>query len=98
MIHKIFIWTSPLPLLIFWLVTLYARQFEGWGRGAAGILLLGPILLSFIMGAMGIVLIVQARKQKTPVANLSLSTGMAAALFLYFLAKGIVLELISSFG
>lgn len=98
MTQKIFIWTSPLPLLIFWLVTLYARQFEGWGRGAAGILLLGPILLSFLMGAMGIVLIMKSRKQKVPVANLSLSTLMAASLFLYFLAKGVVLELISSFG
>ena len=98
MTQKIFIWTSPLPLLIFWLVTLYARQFEGWGRGAAGILLLGPILLSFLMGAMGIVLTMKARKQKVPVANLSFSTLMAASLFLYFLAKGVVLELISSFG
>ena len=98
MIQKIFIWTSPLPLLIFWLVTLYARQFEGWGRGAAGILLLGPILLSFLMGGMGVVLIVQAHKQKAPTANLWLSTLMATSLFLYFLAKGVVLELVSSFG
>ena len=98
MIPKIFIWTSPLPLLVFWAVTVYVKQFEGWGRGAAGILLLGPILLSVLLGAMGIVLIVQARKQKAPVANLWLSTGMAASLFLYFLAKGVILELISSIG
>lgn len=98
MIQKIFIWTSPLPLLAFWMLTIYAKQFEGWGRGAAGILLLGPILLSFLMGAMGVVLIVRARKQKVTTANLWLSTLMAASLFLYILAKAVTLELISSFG
>lgn len=98
MIQKIFIWTSPLPLLAFWMVGFYVQQFEGWGRGAAGMLLLGPVLLSLLMGVMGVVLIAQARKQKAPVANLWLSTIMAASLFLYFMAKAIILELIKSFG
>jgi len=98
MIQKIFIWTSPLPLMAFWLLNIYVKQFEGWGRGFAGILFLGPILLSLLMGVMGMVLIVQARKQSAPTANLWLSTGMAASLFLYFLAKATVMELIKSFG
>ena len=96
--QMIFIWTSPLPLLTFWMVNMYVKQFEGWGRGAAGILLLGPILLSLLMGVMGVVLIVQARKQKKPISNLWMSTAMAASLFLYFLAKGIILGFISNFG
>ena len=98
MIKKIFIWTSPLPLLIFWAISIYLKKFEGWGRGSAGILLLGPILLSLLLGAMGVGLIVQTRKEKASVANLGFSTLMAASLFLYFLAKVIILELISSFG
>jgi hypothetical protein len=98
MIQKIFIWTSPLPLLIFWGLSIYINQFEGWGQWAGGILLLGPVLLSLLMGVMGVVLIVCAKKKQGPVANLWVSTVMAVSLFLYFLAKGIALEFIKSFG
>ena len=88
---KIYIWTSPLPLLAFWGVTFYIQQFDGWGKGFAGILLLGPIVLSLVMGAIGVVLILQARKQKKPTSNLWLSTTMASSVFLYYLARGILL-------
>ena len=98
MTQKIFIWTSPLPLLMFWLVGIYVDQYEGWGQWAAAPVLLIPILFSLLMGILGVVLIVQARKQKTPVANLWFSTMMGASLFLYFVAKAIILELLSSFG
>jgi hypothetical protein len=91
MMQKIFIWTSPLPLLAYWSITFYIQQFEGWGKGFAGILLLGPILLSLLMGAIGVVQIMQTRKLKLPTGNLWLSTAMASSLFLYFLAKGILL-------
>ena len=98
MIQKIFIWTSPLPLLLFWGVSAYVNQYEGWGQWASGIVLLLPVLLSLLMALMGVVLIVQARKQKAPVANLWFSTLMAGSIVLYILAKGIVMELTKSFG
>ena len=98
MIQKIFIWTSPLPLLLFWGLSIYMNQYEGWGQWAGGILLLGPVLLSLLMAVMGVILIVQARKQKAPVANLWFSTLMAGSLALYVLAKGIIVELSKSFG
>lgn len=98
MIQKVFIWTSPLPLLMFWGFSIYINQYEGWGQWAAGILLLGPVLLSLVMGVMGVVLIVQARKQSEPVANLWFSTLMAGSVGLYILAKGIAQELTKSFG
>lgn len=98
MIKKVFVWTSPLPLLISWMINIYLRQFEGWGRAAGSILFLGPILLSLLMGVMGVVLIVQARKQRAPTGNLWLSTLMAASLFLFFVAKVIFMELVKSFG
>ena len=98
MIKKIFIWTGPLPLLAFWGLSIYVRQFEGWGRWAAAQMFLIPIIFSLLMGAMGVVLIVQARKQRAPVANLWFSTLMAGSMGLYILAKGIVQELIKSFG
>ena len=98
MIQKIFIWTSPLPLLIFWGINIYLRQFEGWGRSAGAILFLGPVLLSLVMAVIGVVLIVQARKRRAPVGNLWFSTLMAGSMGLYILVKGIVQELIMSFG
>lgn len=98
MIQKIFIWTSPLPLLTFWGLSIYVNQFEGWGQWAAGIILLIPVLLSLVMGVMGVVLIVCAKKKQAPVANLWLSTLMAGSVGLYILAKGIVQEFTKSFG
>ncbi len=98
MIQKIYIWTSPLPLLTFWGLSIYVNQFEGWGQWAAGPMLLIPILLSLVMAVIGLVLIVRARKQKAPVSNLWLSTLMAGSLGLYILAKGIVQEITKSFG
>lgn len=98
MIQKIYIWTSPLPLLAFWGISIYLGQFEGWGQWAGGILLLGPVLLSLLMAVIGVALIVRARKKNEPVANLWLSTLMAGSLGLYIMAKGIVQELTKSFG
>jgi lipoprotein signal peptidase len=98
MTQKIFIWTSPLPLLMFWGVSIYLNQFEGWGQWAGGILLLGPVVLSLLMAVMGIVLIVFTKKKQEPVANLWFSTLMAGSLGLYVLIKGIVQELTKSFG
>ena len=98
MTQKIYIWTSPLPLLAFWGISIYLGQFEGWGKSAGAVLFLGPILLSSVMVVIGVVLIVQARKKSEPVANLWLSTLMAGSLGLYIMAKGIVQELTKSFG
>lgn len=98
MIKKIFIWTSPLPLLTFWMVSIYLKQFDAWGRSAGAILFMGPVLLSLLMTVMGVVLIVQDRKKKAPVANLWFSTLMAGSMGLYILVNGIVQELIKSFG
>ena len=89
--QMVFIWTSPLPLLVFWGLSVYVNQYEGWGQWAAAPILLIPIFLSLAMGVMGVVLILQARKQKKSTSNLWLSTVMASSLFLYFLIKGILL-------
>ncbi len=98
MIRKIFIWTSPLPLLISWGLSIYLKQFEAQGRWAGAILFLGPVFLSLLMTVIGVVLIVQARKQRAPVANLWFSTLMAGSLFLYALVVMTAQELIKSFG
>jgi uncharacterized membrane protein len=97
MIRKIFIWTSPLPLLTFWIVSIYVKQFESSVRAAGTILFLGPILLSLLMTVIGVVLIVCAKKKREPVANLWFSTLLAGSMGLYILINGIVQELIKSF-
>ena len=83
---------------MFWGINIYLKQFEGWGRSAGAVLFLGPILLSLLMAVIGVVLIVRARKQKAPVANLWFSTLLAGSMGLYILVNGIVQELIKSFG
>ena len=98
MTQKIFIWTSPLPLMLFWGMSIYVNQHEGWSQWASGTVLLIPVILSLVMGVMGVVLIVCARKKQEPVANLWFSTLMAGSIVLYVLAKGIVQELIKSLG
>ena len=75
---------------MFWGFSIYVNKYEGWGQWAAGIVLLIPVLLSVVMGVMGVVLIVCAKKKKEPVANLWFSTLMAGSLGLYIMAKGIV--------
>jgi hypothetical protein len=98
MIRKVFIWTSPLPLLLLWGLSIYVRQFEAEGRAAGAILFMGPVLLSLLMTVIGVVLIVRARKQKAPAANLWFSTLMAGSIFLYALVVMTAQELIKSFG
>lgn len=98
MIQKIFIWTSPLPLLLFWGLWIYVKQVDGWGQLVANLSLVAPILLSLLMGILGLVLIVRARKQKAPVANLWFSTLMAGSIALYILVKGAVQQLAEVFG
>ena len=86
MIQKVFIWTSPLPLLIFSGLLIYLKQEKGWEVFGIMLLFTVPLALSMLMTVMGVVLIVQARKRTEPVVNLWLSTLLGGSLFLFFLA------------
>jgi hypothetical protein len=81
MIKKVFIWTSPLPLLTFCAAYIYNKRFDidGW-------MLIPPIILSLSMGTIGLLLIVQAYIKKKTALNLWISTLIAGSLFLYVLA------------
>jgi len=98
MIQKIYIWTSPLPLLLFWILSLDVNRHEGMGQWAAGQALLVPLFLSLGMGVIGLGLIVVAKKKKEPVANLWFSTLMAGSIILYALVRGAILQLAEIFG
>jgi len=86
MIRKIFIWTSPIPLLIFWGLWIYAKQVKGWEIFGIMLLFTVPLALSLLMTVMGIVLIVRARKKSEPTANLWFSALLAGSLLLFILA------------
>jgi hypothetical protein len=98
MIQKIFIWTGPLPLLLFWVLSIDVNRHEGMGQWAAGQVLIAPLFLSLGMGVTGLVLIVIAKKKKEPVANLWFSTLMAGSIILYVLVRGAILQLTEIFG
>ena len=85
MIRKVFIWTSPLPLLIFWGLWVYAKQEKGWEIFGIMLLFAIPLVLSLLMTVMGVVLIVRARKRSEPVVNLWFSTLLAGSLFIFFM-------------
>lgn len=53
MIRKVFIWTSPLPLLIFWGLWVYAKQEKGWEIFGIILLFVVPLVLSLLMTVMG---------------------------------------------
>lgn len=86
MIRKIFIWTSPLPLLILSGLWIYAKQVKGWEIFGIIFLFTVPLVLSLLMTVMGEVLIVRTRKKSEPVAVLWINTLMAGSIFLFFLA------------
>jgi hypothetical protein len=98
MINKIYIWTSPLPLLLFWVLSIDVNRQEGMGQWAASQALVVPFFLSIGMGVIGLALIVVAKKKKEPVANLWFSTLMAGSIILYVLARGAILQFSEFFG
>lgn len=86
MIRKIFIWTSPLPLLILSGLLIALDLIQGWEKLGIFVYLVVPLALSLFMTVMGVVLIVRARKKSEPVAALWVSTLVAGSIFLFFLA------------
>ena len=86
MIRKIFIRTSPLPLLILCGLLIALDQIQGWEKLGIFVYLVVPFALSLLMAVMGVVLIVRARKKNEPVAALWFSTLLAGSLFIFFMA------------
>ena len=86
MTRKIFIWTSPLPLLIFSGLLVALDLIQGWEKLGVFIYFAVPLALSLLMAVIGVVLIVLARKKNEPVAALWFSTLLSGSLFLFFLA------------
>ena len=96
-IRKIFIFLSPLPLVFFVLLLIYVNQFEGWGAWAAGPMLIPPIILSFMMGVWGVLLIWQAKREDVPEGKLFWATLLAGSLAIWVALRLGYMEISRSF-
>ena len=94
---KIFIWSCPLPLLIFLALSFYLRRYDGWGAWAAAPMLLPPVFLSFFMLIAGAGLAVHSRKSDESGVALIVASLVAGSLFLFLLARAAFMELARSF-
>ncbi|MGV7220931.1 MAG: hypothetical protein ACQ9MH_05370 [Nitrospinales bacterium] len=94
---KIFIWISPLPLILFFALSIYVSRYEGWGAWAAAPMLLPPVFLSFIMLITGVGFTIHSRKLRESTVSLVLATSIAGSLFIFLLGRAVLKELAKSF-
>jgi hypothetical protein len=79
--------TSWLPLVTFFLASLYVERYDGWGRWAAAPILLPAVLLSAIMGGAGAILLVRGwRRTGRADPGLALATFVASTVLFWVLA------------
>ncbi len=94
---KIYIWSSPLPLILFFALSLYVQKYEGWGAWAAAPMLLPPVFLSLIMLVTGLGFTLHSRKMQESSGGLIIATFVAGALFIFLLVRAVLMELAKSF-
>ncbi len=94
---RLYLWLSPLPLIVFAIGSWYTSRFDGWGQWAAAPVLLVPILTSLGMGVAGGVCTVINRRHNHPWGQWFLGTLVSGGLALYFLIKLVVMEFARSF-
>lgn len=94
---KIYTWSSPLPLILFFALSIYVSKYEGWGAWAAAPMLLPPVFLSFVMLVTGVGLIFHSRKLQESSGRLYFATLISSSLFLFLLGRAALMELAKSF-
>lgn len=78
--------TSWLPLVTFFLASLYIERFDGWGRWAAAPLMLPAVLLSAIMGGAGAILLILGWRRTARLdPALALATFVASSVLFWVL-------------
>ncbi len=78
---------SWVPIVSFGIATIYVKSFDGWGAWAAARVLILPVLLSAVFGAVGIFVIICASRGGRVPARLILSTLLSGCISLWFLGK-----------
>jgi len=94
---KLYITFSWLPLALFLSALVYVNQFDGWGAWAAGQVLIYPLILSMIMGSLGIIMIVVSARKNVVATRLILATLLSGCTGLWFLGRSIIMEIQRSF-
>ncbi len=95
--HKWYFIVSWMPLVLFFLGSIYIKKFEGWGAWAASPILAIPVVFSIALGLIGIVMIFHAVQKHSLTSSLVLATLLSGCLGLWFLAKAIIFEIQRSF-
>jgi len=84
---RTFFMIAWLPLALLVGVQLYASQLEGWGRWAAAPLFLVPVILSVILGTIGVSVCRREARAGRSLATVAGATLAAAIPALWFLAR-----------
>jgi hypothetical protein len=86
--RRLFLYASPLPLLLHLLALWYIGRFDGWGAWAAAPMLLPAIILSGAMFLTGIALWYQRRRYgRDPL--LLVATLLAGSVALFYLISAL---------
>ena len=84
-----------LPLGLYLIADVYIATSTGWGQWAIGVVALPPMLLSaaFMLG--GLFIISEAAQNKQPFLKVLWATLVAGSVFLWFVARSLLLTLLS---
>ncbi|NNG16831.1 MAG: hypothetical protein HKM89_10155 [Gemmatimonadales bacterium] len=86
--RRIFLWASPLPVVLHLLALWYVGRFDGWGAWAAAPMLLPAIILSGGMFLTGTAFWYQGRRSgRDPL--LLIATLLAGSVALFYLIRAL---------
>ena len=86
-INNLYIAFCWAPLALFVLGIIYLNTLNGWSAWAAAQIMIIPIIISFVMGFTGIVLITIASKKKILTLQLKIAALLTIIPGLWFIGK-----------
>ena len=87
--RRVFLWASPLPLLLHYVALWYVGQYDGWGAWTAAPLLLPAIMLSLGMFLTGIAFWYQGRRRRGRDPLLVAATVLAGSVAIFYLFRAL---------
>jgi hypothetical protein len=85
-----YILVSPLPVVLFAIGAAYLRTLEGWAPlYVAGAIFQPIVWLSAVLGAVGLILTLLAKRAGRPLAVLLSATGVSSAVLILFLVMNL---------
>ncbi len=93
-LRQIYYLSAVLPTVLYLAALVYGDRVEGIGAGYAGLALIVPIYLSFVIAVLGVVLILASRRRNQPLLGPIVATVVAGAISIWFAGKVVVLVLL----